>query len=279
MALGTRQAATCTLVEWRATGHNENLRTSMNLTSSGVPVESPLTLDRSEVHLWRLNLETVGGAVEHWGPVLSGDEQTRAARFHHDKDRKCFMATRSALRQILGAYLKADPKLLSFTYSEKEKPSLAGPEAASGIEFNVSHSGTLALLAFARGRMVGVDVEQTNRNIDTAAIATRFFSEAEQKQLASLPADQRTDAFFLCWTRKEAYIKATGKGLSLPLRQFDVSMTPRDQNALLATRPDAVERNRWSMRDIPVPAGYAAALCVSGTDWRLVDSGAQEYGA
>ena len=278
MALVTRQAATCALVEWRTTGHNENLRTSMNITSAGIPLESPLTLDRSEVHLWRLNLETVAGTAEEWGSALSGDEQKRAARFHHARDRKCFTATRSALRQILGAYLKVDPKLLSFTYSDKEKPSLAGPEAASGIEFNVSHSGTLALLAFARGRMVGVDVEQTKRDIDTMAIAARFFSEAEKKKLASLPADQRTGAFFLCWTRKEAYIKATGKGLSLPLRQFDVSMTPSDQNALLATRPDPLERNRWSMRDIPVPAGYAAALCVSGMDWRLVDTGAQEYG-
>ena len=248
----------------------------MNITGGGVHVEAPLALDRSEVHLWRLNLQVIGDAIDQWAPVLSGDEQKRAARFHHVRDRKCFTVTRSTLRQLLGAYLKADPKLLSFTYSEKEKPSLAGPEAASDIEFNVSHSGTLALLAFARGRMVGVDVEQADRKIDTLAIAKRFFSDAERKYLASLPAELRNDAFFLCWTRKEAYIKATGHGLSLPLRQFDVSMKPGDQNALLATRPDPLERNRWSMRDISVPMGYAAALCVAGTDWRLVDGGAQE---
>ena len=250
----------------------------MNITNGGLRTEAPLKLDRGEVHLWRLNLEVIGDAVEQWTPVLSGDEQKRAARFHHARDRKCFAVTRSTLRQLLGAYLKADPKLLAFTYSEQEKPYLAGPEAASGIVFNVSHSGNLALLAFARGRMVGVDVEQTDRKIDPVAIATRFFSEAERKRLVSLPAEQRTDAFFLCWTRKEAYIKATGKGLSLPLRQFDVSMTPRDQNALLATRPDPLERSRWSMRDIPVLPGYAAALCVSGTDWHLIDNGTQESG-
>lgn len=251
----------------------------MNITSGDFRIECPLTLDRSVVHLWRLNLEAVGDTVELSRPVLSGDEQKRAARFHHALDRKCFVATRSALRQILAAYLKADPKFLSFTYSEKEKPSLAGPEAQSGLEFNVSHSGSLSLLAFAHGRMIGVDVERTDRAIDTAAIAARFFSETEQKQLASLPTEQRTDAFFRCWTRKEAYIKATGKGLSLPLRQFDVSMAPRDGNALLATRPDPLERTRWSMRDIAVPAGYAAALCVSGTDWRLIDGSAEEHGA
>jgi len=251
----------------------------MNITSAGFRIESALTLGHSEVHLWRLHLTTAVDNMDHWSSLLAEDERARAARFHHDKDRHCFTATRGALRRILGAYLKADPKLLIFAYSEKEKPALAGLEAASGIEFNVSHSGGLSLLAFARGRRVGVDVEQTNRAMDTAAIAARFFSHAEQEQLAALPEGQHVDAFFFCWTRKEAYIKATGKGLSLPLRQFDVSMSPGEQDALLATRPDPLERTRWSMRDIAVPAGYAAALCVSGTDWRLVESGVQKSGA
>lgn len=249
----------------------------MNTKKAGFRIESPQTLGKDEVQLWRLNLERAADIVEQWSSILREDEQARAARFHFDKDRRCFSATRITLRQILGAYLNIDPKVLTFTYSEKEKPSLAGAEASSGIEFNVSHSGTLSLLAFSRKRLVGVDVELIRRDFDTAAIARRFFSEAEQKALAALPEENRKEAFFLCWTRKESYLKAIGTGMSLPLHQFDVSIAPGHHNALLATRPDPLERTRWSMRDVAVPAGYAAALCISGTDWRLVDCGMQEY--
>lgn len=243
----------------------------MNIEHTGFRIESPLALDRNAVHLWRLNLEATACGVDQWIPILSADEKTRAARYHRDIDRHYFITTRATLRRILGSYLNSDPTMLTFMYSEKEKPSLAGPDAGSRIEFNLSHSGGLALLAFTRSREIGVDVEQVRQDFDTAKIAARFFSTAEQEQLAALPQDQRSEAFFLCWTRKEAYIKATGKGLSLPLHQFDVSLAPREQNGLLATRPDPTERTKWVMRDVSVPPGYAAAICVAGTDWRLVD--------
>jgi 4'-phosphopantetheinyl transferase len=248
----------------------------MNIEQSDFRIEAPLALAETEVHLWRLNLQATSGATEKWVSVLSADEKARAARYHRDIDRKYFITARAMLRQILGSYLKKDPETLIFAYSEKEKPSLGGAEAGSGIEFNISHSGDLALLAFARSRQIGVDVEQIRRDFDTAKIAARFFSAAEQKQLAALPEEQRSDAFFRCWTRKEAYIKATGKGLSLPLHQFDVSLAPKELNALLATRPDPLERTTWTMRDIVVPPQYAAAICVSGGGWRLVDGIAPE---
>lgn len=248
----------------------------MNIEQSNFRIEAPLALDINEVHLWRLNLQATAYSADQWLAILSADEKSRAARYHRDIDRKYFITARAVLRQLLGSYLKKDPETLIFSYSEKEKPSVGGAESDSGIEFNLSHSGDLALLAFARSREIGVDVEQIRRDFDTAKIAARFFSEAEQKQLAALPDNQRSDAFFLCWTRKEAYIKATGKGLSLPLHQFDVSLAPKEQNALLATRPDPLERAKWTMRDINVPAEYAAAICVSGSGWRLVDGIAPE---
>jgi len=152
------------------------------------------------------------------------DENKRASHFHFPIDRQRFVASRALLRTILGAYLIAGANDVSFSYSDKEKPSLRSVHADSGITFNVSHSGRIALYAFTRRREIGVDVEQVRRDFDVEAIARRFFSPREQRQLADFCNEERVDAFFRCWTRKEAYIKATGKGLSLPLAQFDVSL-------------------------------------------------------
>ena len=134
------------------------------------------------------------------------------------------------------SYVASEPAELVFRYSEKDKPSLA--LAGNRVEFNVSHSGTRALLAFARGRALGVDVEKIREDLDPDALAHRFFSSEEQSQLAALPTSEKFHGFFRCWTRKEAFIKAKGAGLSLPLDQFDVSLRPGEENALLATRPD-----------------------------------------
>jgi 4'-phosphopantetheinyl transferase len=170
---------------------------------------------------------------------------------------------------ILAAYLSADPAELSFSYSKKEKPSLGAAHAGSGVTFNISHSGGIALLAFARRREIGVDVEQIRSDFDLEAIARRFFSAHERQELFALPPEERANAFFRCWTRKEAYIKATGDGLSLPLTQFDVSINASNEKALLATRPDRSEAERWQLREAPAGPGFVAALCVRGQDWKL----------
>jgi len=243
----------------------------MNITDSGLQIEAPLTLPEDEVQLWRVDLEAVGGNESRWQQVLSLDELTRAARFHFSRDRQRFVAARAWLRMILASYLGTNPNSLSFAYSKKEKPSLGRTHADSGVTFNVSHSGRIALLAFTRRRDIGVDVEQLRRDSDLEAIARRFFSTHEQSQLTALPAEERVDAFFRCWTRKEAYIKATGDGLSLPLSQFDVSLAGGEKNALLATRPDGFEAGRWLLQEVPAGPGYIAALCVRGQDWKLND--------
>jgi 4'-phosphopantetheinyl transferase len=245
----------------------------MNIADAAFHLETQTTLPEDEVHLWRVDLATVapGQAEQRWQQLLSADESARAARFHFSKDRQYFTATRALLRMILGSYVGCNPKELVLRYSEKEKPSLAPTSTPSEtqVEFNVSHSGDLALLAFSRGRALGVDVEQLRENFDHAAIARRFFSEQEQRQLAELPPSERYHGFFRCWTRKEAYVKAQGTGLSLPLDQFDVSLKPGELNALLSTRPDAAEAGQWSLQEVPARDGYVAALCVRGRGWRL----------
>ena len=241
----------------------------MNISDAAFQIEPRMALPEDEVHLWLVDLASVAAGEKRWEQLLSSDERARAARFHFSKDRQYFTATRALLRTILGSYVDSDPTELVFRYSEKEKPSLNPSPSGSSVEFNVSHSGALALLAFAKGRALGVDVEQVRENFDHEAIARRFFSEEEQRQLAALAPAGRHRAFFRCWTRKEAYIKAQGTGLSLPLKQFDVSLRPGDLDALLSTRPDSAEAARWSLREVPVGADYVAALCVRGHGWRL----------
>jgi 4'-phosphopantetheinyl transferase len=241
----------------------------MKISDAAFRLESQITLPVDEVHLWRVDLADVAKGEQKWEQILSADERARAARFHFSRDRECFTATRALLRTILGGYLDSNPKVLRFQYSENEKPSLTSSQSPNPVEFSVSHSGDVALLAFARGRDVGVDVEQLRENFDHAAVARRFFSEQEQHQLAALTPSERYHGFFRCWTRKEAYIKALGSGLSLPLDQFDVSLKPRDLNALLATRPDSVEASRWSLQEVMVREGYVGAVCVRGHGWRL----------
>ncbi len=241
----------------------------MNISDSAFRLETQITLPVDEVHLWRVDLPNVAKGEQKWEQILSADERARAARFRFSRDRQYFTATRALLRTILGGYLDSDPKALRFQYSENEKPSLSPIQSPNPLEFNVSHSGDMALVAFAWGRAVGVDVEQLRENFDHAAIARRFFSEQEQHQLAALTPSEQYHGFFRCWTRKEAYIKSQGAGLSLPLHQFDVSLKPGDRNALLATRPDSVEASRWSLQEAMASEGYVGAVCVRGHGWRL----------
>ena len=235
----------------------------MNITDAGFRI-AQVELAEDEVQLWRVDLEAIRSNEFRWQELLSSDEITRAARFHFADDRQRFVASRAWLRTILAAFLVAEPSELNFSYSKNQKPFLGSAYAESGISFNISHSGGIGLYAFARRREIGVDVEQIRRGFDVESIADRFFSASEREKLAALPESEKVDAFFRCWTRKEAYIKAIGEGLSLPLSQFDVSLEALETNALLATRPDSSEAGQWSIREVSGGAGYSAALCVRG---------------
>ena len=217
-------------------------------------------LSDTEIHVWHQSLALGIPEVETLRRLLSPDELRRAERFRFEPNRKEFIVCRGTLRRLLGSYLQVPAAELRFAYSEYGRPSLMADTKETKLDFNVSHSGEAALLAFGCGRTIGIDVEEVRRDFGTSEIAERFFSRAERAALRELSPDQRYEAFFRCWTRKEAFIKALGEGLSHPLDQFDVSLAPGAPAALLATRPDAQEVNRWKLWDIEVPSGYAAAL-------------------
>jgi 4'-phosphopantetheinyl transferase len=226
----------------------------------GSEVVAPSKLTCDEIHVWRLDLSRGHSEVQRLRGLLSHDELERAARFRFDTDRNDFIVSRGTLRDLLGWYLGTAPSKLRFAYSEYGRPGLTADSSVGEVEFNVSHSGGVALLAFADRRKIGIDVEKVRRDFGTAEIAERFFSTVERAALRELPQARRHEAFFRCWTRKEAFIKALGEGLSHPLDQFDVSLSPTSPAELLATRPDAGEVRRWSMWNIQVPGDYAAAL-------------------
>lgn len=217
-------------------------------------------LQTGAVHVWQQHLRCQPIEVESYRQILSPDEVARARRFRFDSDRNEFIVGRGTLRRLLGQYLSIPPNDLHFSYSAFGRPCVVGHKAAAALDFNISHSGGVALLAFAGGRQIGVDIEKVRQDFMTGEIVDRFFSIAERAALRELPDDQRHAAFFRCWTRKEAFIKALGEGLSHPLDQFDVSLDPNTPAALLATRPDASEAQRWMLCDIEVPRDYAAAL-------------------
>jgi 4'-phosphopantetheinyl transferase len=173
------------------------------------------------------------------------------------------------LRAILGRTLNRAPESLSFCYGSHGKPALAGESDGATIRFNVSHSHGIALYAVTRGRELGVDLEHIRFDLEVAEIAERFFSRREIAMLRTLPTELQCQAFFHCWTRKEAYIKARGEGLSLPLDQFDVSLIPGEPAALLGTQPDPSEASRWSVQELFPAPGYAAALAVRAHGLRL----------
>lgn len=224
-------------------------------------------LTAEEVHVWRAWLDAGESEVARLRALLSDEERARADRFYFAKDRRHFTVARGLLRALAARYTGRPAELISFTYNEYGKPSLS--DEGAELRFNLSHSKGLALYAFARGREVGVDVEFSREDFGGEEIASRFFSPAEVAALRALPDAEKTRAFFNCWTRKEAYIKAHGLGLSLPLEGFDVSLAPGQPAALLGTRHDPAQAARWSLRALSPADGYAAALAAEGHGWRL----------
>jgi len=231
-----------------------------------VPPEN-IIATRDEVHVWRVALNE--SQVAKLRPALSPNECARADRFHFARDRNRFVVARGTLRTILGAYLKKEPRQLSFSYSPYGKPALADDPDTHELSFNLSHANELALIAVTRERGIGVDIEFIRPQFASEAIAERFFSDNEVAALRALPEAVQSEAFFNCWTRKEAYIKAIGEGMSLPLDQFDVSFAPGEKAALLGNLRDGNEVSRWSLQELTPGPGYVAALAVEGNDWQL----------
>ncbi|HZP83813.1 MAG TPA: 4'-phosphopantetheinyl transferase superfamily protein [Chthonomonadaceae bacterium] len=220
-----------------------------------------LTLPLDEVHVWRGSLVQPAAFVESLATTLSPDERARAAAFYFERDRQRFLVGRGLLRALLSAYLGIPARRIAFTYGPRGKPALS-EACGCDLTFNVSHSHDLALYAITRARRIGVDIERI-RELDVEGVAARFFSPAEIAALRALPAQERPAAFFRCWTRKEAFVKARGDGLALPLNQFDVSLTPGAAR-LSSIRWDTEEAARWHLEELSVGGHYVAALAVEG---------------
>ena len=229
----------------------------------------PLRLESDEVHVWRARLGVNAAQRQALFQTLSADERARSARFHFPQDRERFVAARGILRALLARYLNADPSQLSFRYNPHGKPALAAFWDHAGIRFNLSHSEGLALYAVSRHREVGIDLEFIRPHLAQEPMAEGFFSPREVAMLRSLPAPIQPEAFFHCWTRKEAFLKALGQGLSISLDQFDVSLLPGEPAALLRTSWDPLAASRWSLQSLTPSPDYAAVLAVEGLEWQL----------
>jgi 4'-phosphopantetheinyl transferase len=227
-----------------------------------------LTLAENEVHVWRAALDLDSAGLERAQATLSPDERDRAARFYFPSGQRHFIAARGILRAILARYLDREPAQFEFGYGPAGKPELA-PGEAEGLHFNLSHAQGLALYAIARYRQVGVDLERVRAGYAWEEIAARFFAPGEVTALRSVPAALQCEAFFNGWTRKEAFVKAWGQGLSLPLDQFEVSLVPGQPARLLHVAGDPEEATRWSIRELEPAPGYAAAVAVRAQEWEL----------
>ena len=242
--------------------------TSLNCSWPYPPAD--LALVNNEVHIWRASLDQPAWRIQKLAQMLTEDEYKRAERFHFEQHRQRFIAGRGILRTILSCYLGIEPSLLQFCYGHRGKPALAAIDADKALRFNLSHSEGLAMYAIARDREIGIDLEYIRCVPDAEQIAARFFSCRENAVFRALPPEQKQAAFFNCWTRKEAYIKAIGDGLAFSLDQFDVSLSPGEPARLLGIKGSSAAAAHWSLQELTPAPGYVAALAVEGHGWSLI---------
>ena len=227
------------------------------------PVPKNSILRPAELHLWRVRCDGAPETPEHYENLLSPDEKERARRFVIKEARRDFIVSRGVLRELLAMYLNTRPADIVLRYGIHGKPHVSRGEAQPSVRFNVSHSNGLAVLAFSQGE-VGVDIERVRAEFPGREIAGRFFSEQEIAELGKLAPEESRGAFFLCWTRKEAYVKARGGGLQIPLRSFSVRLGENEEQQLVDEGG-----KEWSLYPFEPGIGFAAAVAVEGKDWRL----------
>jgi 4'-phosphopantetheinyl transferase len=222
-----------------------------------------------DVHAWTVDLDEPPADVRRLAALLSDDEAERAARLQFDRDRRRFVMARSALRCVLGHYTGVAPAALRFALGHAGKPALDCPAGTDGLAFNLSHSGGQALIGVARGMAIGVDLEAARQVPEYEAIAKSHFAVAEVAGLFALPQARRMDGFFACWTRKEAYVKAIGGGLSVPLDSFEVSLDPDAPAQLRAIDGSACAAAAWTMWGGVLPTRAWTAIAVDRNPARL----------
>ncbi len=229
------------------------------------PVES-IELPDNEVHVWRASLEIDSAELRRFEGLLANDEKIRAERFIFDRDRNRFIAARGILRCVLGRYLQRPAQGIGFVYGPRGKPAIAEGVSRPPVYFNLSHAHGLAVIGITLKREIGIDVELIRPDFASEEIAKRYFSPKEINGLNALPAERRTEGFFLCWTRKEAYIKAKGDGFHIALDSFDVSLSP-DEPAQLSSADESRWRIESFIPSIVLEQRYAGAVVAEGKDW------------
>ena len=236
-------------------------RPNSNQQVAWLSPSSPLRLDHNEVHVWRASLNTSSKELNKFEATLTEEERSRAARFIVERDQVHYIAAHGILRKLIGAYLQRGPASLRFVQGPQGKPSLRD-DSDLPISFNLSHSHGIAVFAIAHDREVGIDTEFMRADVAGPRIAERYFSSQELSELHNLQEEQRTEGFFLCWTRKEAYVKAQGQGLQIPLSSFAVSLIP---GAAATLHSD--DDSRWDIESFSPHPGYVGAVVAEGKDW------------
>jgi 4'-phosphopantetheinyl transferase len=231
-------------------------------------LELPPLLDQT-VHIWCVRLDVRPERVQWLVEILAADEQERAARFRFAHLRRRFVVARATVRQLLALYLGTIPSRLRFRYGTFGKPSLDEIPNGMPLSFNVAHSAELALIAVARGRDVGVDVERVRAVEDADAIAERYFCAPERDALRQSRGESKTALFFTYWTRKEAILKATGEGLSLPLDRVDVSTILGERPQTVSVLDGSGAPRQLGLIDLRPAIGYSGALAAERADWRF----------
>jgi 4'-phosphopantetheinyl transferase len=217
-----------------------------------------LSLPGRMIHVWITPIgPSSDSKVDRFREYLSVDEQDRAERFATDRLRCSFIQARGTLRTLLGRYLGIKPKEVPLSYGPNGKSYV---QLNTALRFSTSHSHNLALFAFTNGCELGVDIEEVRPLNDMLSIANQFFCPEEASQLASLPDNLRERAFYLCWTRKEAYVKAIGEGLSTPLNMFRVTLQPGEPVRFLHINSDSTAAGMWNLHNFLLPESYAGAL-------------------
>ena len=230
---------------------------AMHAVSWSRPPAQELAPPHDELHIWRAWLDVEPGERARLCSYLNQDEVSRAERYVFPLDHDHFIVARGRLRELLGKYLHCAPNAVELKTGRYGKPAVL--DDREQLRFNLSHSHGLALYGFCTGRELGIDTEKIRPGFSNEGIAERYFSAAEQRDLAELPKELRDAAFFLCWTRKEAYIKAHGDGLQIPLDSFDVALKPGEPETLRS-----VDSGRWSMRSFTPAPAFVAAVVAEG---------------
>lgn len=231
------------------------------------PAPARLAVPPGEVQVWRASLAVGPAELQRLGEHLCADERARAQRFHFPHHRDRYTAAHGILRELLARYLGTASGDFRFHLNAHGKPSLGSGQETADLRFNLSHSHELALFAFAWRCDVGVDVEHIRPAVGDKGLAERFFSHQEVAALRALPKEAQNEAFFNCWTRKEAYVKARGRGLSINLASFAVSLEPSQMTNVPIIGIEDSEESGWSFRSLSAGAGYAAAVVAEGSEW------------